>query len=465
MTIRTSHNINLRKAGALHPFQQSNLFSCCGGVTLGRNIDTGHPVLIDPYRWKRHGHIGATIALCLAKINGGKTSLAIALALKLGMLKAAYERRIRVTLDEHRRNHGQLEYQRYVDFCGYKYISLHDNPINMLSPDTGLSRAAMLNMMVETIEYITKDKLNHYDITVLMVALAMMFDMTSSTASKEQLLDIIQRLMPKDINSFIETEKKPLLRQLQTDSIDTHLQAIEATATGEIPWQFSAEERIRQSVQIDSERLQGSIAKLVFALSRLGKYGDFGGTFGGADSMQGLDQRVVAVDLTQLNPATVSLVQSWWWRVKGAAHESADPLRSFQLEIHDENHKLWNDPVYQRAMPAYMKLIRATGSFLILNSHRPADYDAVAGEGGLLAQNALDEVEVLFLGQQSPSVARRVRERFDLPKSVAERLPLLGMGQFCLIVGTSSPVYVQIDLTPQMLELCETNQANQEMFV
>ena len=464
MTLRTAHRINIQKVAALHPFQQSNLFSCCGGVALGRNIDTGHPVMIDPYRWKHHKHIGAPIALCLAKIHGGKTSLAIALALKLGMLKAAHRRRVRVTLDEHRRNHGQLEYQRYVDFCGYKHVSLHENPINMLAPSTGLSRAAMLNMMIETVEYITREKLDHYDIMVLMVALAMMFDLTPETASKEQLSDIIERLMPKDFNAFIGIQKKPLLEQLQTDTIDTHLQAMETAATGDIPWQFVAEERVKQSVEFDEERLQESLFKLISALTRLGEHGDFGGTFGGADSVQGLDQRVVAVDLTRLNPSTVSLVQSWWWRVKGVAHENADPEHSFQLEVHDENHKLWKDPVYAKAMAAYMKLIRATGSFLILNSHRTTDYEAISGEAGLLAQNALDEVEVLFLGQQSPSVARRVCERFDLPKSVAERLPVLGVGQFCLIVGTAAPVYVQVDMTPKMLELCETNQANLEMF-
>lgn len=451
---RSTHRGTVRDLALLHPMQHSSGIKCCGGQPLGRNIDTGEVERIDPYRWKQHGHINAPIAFALARINGGKTSLAKAMGLRLGQLKNGRQR-IRMALDDHRRNSGELEYAKFVKYMGSRELSLARRPINILDHKMKMTRAANLRMLIDVAEYVGNFKLTPYHTISLQVALNMMCDLYPTATTLELLLMFLRAQQVEDVEFYIGRHDRRIFEQLKITRIEQEIYPREDSF-----WKVDLESRLREKSGIDAQRLRQANLELVFVYERL-LGGDFGGTFGGNESLYDhMTQRVVASDYTGLNPQSLGLVQALIWRWKGAAHERADAELAFQLEIHDENHKLWKNIEYARAMSAYMKLIRSTSAFLILNSHRSGDYEAIAGEEGLLAQNALDEAEVLFLGGQPPSVARKIAQRFDLSTKVGERLTTLRTGEFCLVVGSRAPVFIGLELTKKDLVICESNQAN-----
>ncbi|HXH04871.1 MAG TPA: hypothetical protein VNI82_00395 [Candidatus Nitrosotenuis sp.] len=456
------HRGTVSSLALIQPATHSSGIKCCGGLPYGINIDTGEVELIDPYRWKAHGHIGAPIALTLAKINGGKTSLAKKLAITTGQLKSG-KGRVRVGLDDHRRNSGELEYAQFAHYARATPLSLSSNPINILDPKMKMSVSANMRMLINTQQYLRSMQLDPESVMYLQVALNMMHDLYSNDMSLELLQLFLRTQEVGDVDIYIDRHRKRILEQLRLSKIERQIYNPEESL-----WKVDLEARLKSRgsrSDIDPRAHKKAVLDLIYTFERLLPGGDFGGTFGGTYSLANhMRQRVVSFDYTGLNPNSVGLVQAIMWQWKGAAHERADTDLAFQCEVHDENHKLWQNIEYARAMSAYMKLIRSTSAFLILNSHRSGDYEAIAGDQGLLAQNALNEAEVLFLGGQPPNVARAIGQRFDLPRKVTDRLSTLDTGEFCLKVGDRFPIFVRLRLTPRELQICESNQANYKML-
>jgi hypothetical protein len=447
---RAMHRVTAAHLGMLNPLRTSSQFNCCGGPPLGWNIDTGEVITIDPQRWKYHGHIAAPIALAFGKIGFGKTSLAKVLAMRLSTLKAGNGERPRVALDDTRRNDGELEYERLAKFMGGEETALRS--LNMLDPLMGMNRPQNLDMLIDVGAQIHGSKLDHYDTIALQVALNMTLDYYPKTATLEQLLAVLMAQRVDDVETYVRRHQGSVLSQ---QAMLTDAPAAE--------WDMDLTARLKEgTLRINEQAHRQACHKLLFTFQRLLSGGDMSGVFGGNDSLSGaMSQRVVAFDYSALPDNLISLVQSLIWRWKGAAQRDPNSPYKFHIEIHDENHKLWKDLQYAKAMSAYMKIIRTTSAFLILNSHRDGDYEAIAGEQGLLANNALNEVDILFLGRQAPPVAKSVGARFDLGAKMISRMPTLEVGEFIMVIGMGSPpIVVKTYLTPLEMQICETNQSN-----
>jgi hypothetical protein len=417
------------------------------GIPIFVNADTGQPEPFDPWNLKASKRIASTVMGVLGEKGHGKTTFNIVMALRL-QARMAGLRRMSVAINDMRRNDARPEYGKLCAYLGISEIPLGRHRLNFLDPDLGLSSAEQLELLTNSLEYALQRRLETIEIKALRYGLK---KMSERFAGKEQLallMASLRRLTQEDELRF----QAQIEQAMYTASNDPEIAS------------FLAEEIRPTPGLLDSAvQLSNAIENLLD--------GQYGAMFGGSHSLASVlhDNDGLAVfDYSVLSSEATTQMLAAMWLVKTAAMQRGDHRLFFDVEIHDENYTLWRHLVYARAMHKLLKQVRATSTFIILNTHRLADYQTVGStdsEQYKLATSMIDDIDMWLLGKHTPGAAEDTARRLELTREEQARLLKLDYGVWGLKIGTEPVRWVTIDLTEVEAEVTFSDDANESMAV
>ena len=422
------------------------------GVAFGDNMDTQEPFDYNPFLWNLENKVANLIQMNMAKIGHGKTTLVDTVAARYSALKIggnadepSRELELRLWADNIRKLHGQVELGRLAEYFDVEVVdaSVRVNPLDP-AYDLGLDEQLETIMEMLTVANNGTPLRRHLPYAV-QVAMDRMFTRYPDEASLDTLGDLMAVM-----DASFETDyhmSRPLAPRIGKEQLSLQLQA-----DLDRPRNLN-EEEWRQDAFLGYELITRVIG------------GDFGNRFGGRQSTaEQLKQRAVIMDYSDTNDAAITLLQSLNWRIRNAANRRQNRDFMFQIDIHDENWKLWNYATYANAMFEYLKQIRSYETLVLLNTHRPNDYTTVSYEGSPQREKAtkmLSDVGSFFIGYQEASDANEIAHMIGLNGLEEKRLGTLQKGQWCIKLGSERPVWVDTTsmFTHMMQSLSFSNQA------
>lgn len=429
-----------------------------GGISFGDNMDTQEPWDYHPFQWNDEDRIPNLIQMDVAKIGSGKTTLIDTVAarysaMKIGVAKEETEevtyREMRVWADQIRKLHGMGELARLADFFDSEVVDANRR-INPLDPALHLDLDEQMETVIEMMTLANNSApLERHIPYAVQVAMDRMYSRYKNDASLDTLGDLLR---------------------VQDASFETdyHVKATLAERNGKEPSAELLKDLSRESNLVEAEWRQDSFRAYELLARVIG--GDFGRRFGGTESMaEKLKQRAVIMDLSDTPDAAIMLIQSLNWRVRKSANKRQDLDFMYQIDIHDENWKMWNYLTYANAMYEYLKHIRSYETLVLINTHRPNDYTTVGTEGSPQREKAtkmLSDVGMWFVGRQEAADANEIAHLIGLNGVEEKRLLTLQKGQWCIKLGTERPVWVDTTsmFNKTIQDLSFSNQALRQLL-
>ncbi len=417
------------------------------GMPVFFDDDTGEPVLLDPWLLKKEGRIGAPAMIELAKRGHGKTSNNMHMVLTFSARKGYDGGVFRASGDDHRGDDGRPEYELLAHTLGVEEVPLATYQLNCLDMAMGMKYEQQLGMLKELLKHVFGNKMSSKHAEPLRYALL-----------------IVRRDFPKDaelgllamvLRTIGDDDARELLAKSRSNLDERHAdnpkyQALKA-----------------RTVHI-SKKFQESALELAAMIEEL-LDGEYGGILGGQSSLsEVLQRRFVIFDYSGLSDEAVMLVQAMMWYWRAAAIANRDFRFRFDMEFHDENYKMWAFPVYAKAMHRYLKQLRSYSTFVILSTHRFADYETVGSKNSKLyklAMNSIREIDMFLIGQLDSVSAEEAGQILRLTSEEVSHIQRLKVGHWGLKIGSEPIVWVRTELTDDLKKTTFSDEANERMLV
>ena len=455
--------IGSRFVGTIDQMAAHNVFALPphvpdSGITLGNQLFSGAVFEIDPAGYQNAGYIEGKSIVILGARDVGKTTLAKLIAYYLSADRIGEADRMRISIDDTRRNFGVPEYAGLARALGSEEVDLSKHRINFLDPKMGSSFSDQLGTVIQILEHVGGEPLVRYEPLGLQVALSLLMDKYSQIATPEVLVHLLNRVNASDLATYQATFSARLESQLSSEA-----QLLLRLGDSE-----SDTEKALSPTNVNEADFLQDAGRVYAKLMRL-LNGDYSNIFGGDHTLsEVLNQRVVALDYTGIDISAFVLVQSLVWRWRTSALRRGDTRYLSNLEIHDENYGMWEHPIYATNMYSHLKKIRATGEIVVRVQHRLDDSYAVGSAGSEVrekAVNSLNETDMWFIGRQPQSAIPRLKERLGLDDWVCKHITQLGKGEFYFKMGQQPPVPFKLYLDPIIRRaMTETNMANDYML-
>lgn len=430
--------------------------------------------------WMKDGVISSRVVLILGGKNHRKTTAAMNLATVLSCNRMPDGSYPHVYADGIRMKGLRMEYDPLADMLDSEPVELRDrlNPFDdEFSFTFGQNETTALGLVQASKSGIPATSEEEY---FLRVALHIMFKSFGHTKGIETLAKIIQTLSVEDIKDYETDTLDAAIRNIAEEVSEeerslaqVEIDQLMARGFKTVPTKESTEEQPKYE-KVSLHELRNDTTKLGEATQQLARiitrilFGDFDQRFGGQKSFAKLmSQRAVVFNMSGMNDQTMAFIQGFIWRLKHEAHRTGDKRFIFQIQIHDENYKLWNDPVFAREMSDYLKQIRSYDTTLIMVSHRMRDYASVGTENSperQRATNMFGDVPIWFVGKLPESDAQDVVHYHNLDPSWLDVITTLRPGIFLALIGDWDPFTVDFNAftTDQLLEMSYSNMANDE---
>lgn len=419
-------------------------------IPLFVNADTGEPEDYDPAELKATGRVRSPVLCVLGEIGHGKTATSIAVAARYRLRRAGKggKRRMSMSIYDIRRNNARPEYKKLCDYLGIKQVPLSDFRLNMLAADLGMKPHELLLMVARSLQLELHRKLSTHEMKSLRHALKLLLEYFKDEADMAALMACLRRL------------KESVILRYESE--------IEQGAGGKHAERLAKMDRaLGYKAKLSSGLLKAAY-ELADTLENLldGVYGEmFGGDHSLASIMKA-NKGLVVFDFSELTEEALTQVMAMMWQVKTSAMRRGDHDLYYDIEVHDENHKFWRNLEYARAMYTFLKQIRSTSTFVILNTHRLRDYESVGAVGSeqyQLATNMIEDIDMWLLGRHTPTAAKDTQKHLDLTDEETERLPELERGVWGLKIGREPIRWVAVDLTEVEEDLTFSDDANLEL--
>jgi hypothetical protein len=220
----------------------------------------------------------------------------------------------------------------------------------------------------------------------------------------------------------------------------------------------------------DDREIRGAASEAMYVLKRL-LDGDFNKRVGGFKSYASLiSQPGNVFDYTGMSEKTITLVQSFNWRLKEYARLHKLNQFYYDIEVVDEAYRLMRYVTFAESVMDSVKQTRSTNQLKLFMTHRLADFETVGAPNSRqreIATNFVKDMDFWFVGKLAKNDAAAVAELLGLDAVVEESLPSLPSGEFWAIMGDRDPVLVNtFELTSaRMRDLAESNQANTQQYM
>ncbi len=411
------------------------------------------------------GGFMAPIILVNGDIGGGKTTLVTKAALNEREIRQRNGEPFRLFVQIVRSNDGVLELSELCKTFGVTPEDMSQQTINLYDQSMGLSAPEQLALLVDAMEFVTNERVDSEHVIVMMAALRSFIAKCQRDknyrkhASDKLFFQELVNLRAHDVERSIAMGKlwEPEEVPSSITPLDQEVGETELLGGSPSVGQFSGYEFDPSTIGLRDDRVKEVANNCLMILSRLSD-ADFGEIFSGEGSMsQLLSREVVALNLTGLNERTMGFLQQVIWRYKMSAVARNDRRFIFSMEIHDEIHKLWRILPYATNMANYLKVIRSTGTYMWIVSHRfPGDYEALPPETRDLALNSLLEADIVFHGKQSEESAENGRKFFHYSRVVKNWIAAQEQGEFVFVMGRQEPTRVLIHLTQDERQITES---------
>ncbi len=416
------------------------------GIPLFVNADTNEPEPFDPAELKAEGRINSTVLGVLGNKGHGKTATSIAIALRFRWRRAG-NRRMSICINDIRRNNARPEYEKLCEYLGVEEVSLGNFRLNMLSQDLKLKPSELLTMVARSLQFELARQLTTKELKALRYSLKMVLEFFEDDAELSTLMACMRRM-----NEGIARRFQNQIEQGKGDKYARHLARLERV--------LDTKPQITPGLLETALELADTIENLLD--------GEYGEMFGGDHSLASVmhtNKGLVAFDFSELSDDALTQVLAMMWQVKTSAMRRGDHDLYYDIEIHDESYTLWRNLEYARSMHKFLKQVRATGTFIVMNTHRLSDYETVGSESSeqyKLATNMIDDIDMWLLGRHTPSAAEDTAKRLDLTDEEKQRLLHLERGVWGLKIGSEPVRWVYIDLTDDEAEVTYSDDANRE---
>ena len=424
------------------PFWSASRYDV-SGIALGESMDDQGWFDYNPIRWMHKNIVPNLIQMNVAKIGHGKTTLVDHIAAMYSAIQIGDnpEYEMRVWADNIRKLHGSIELGRLADFFDSTVVGSAGRRVNPLNQGYTLSRDQQLEFIEDAMVIANKGRpLERHLPYAISVATEWMYREHADDASFDTLGELM-RVLDLDAEAGYRAHR----------SLSSRLGKELSPKLLEIT---------QRSGGVNLEDFRNDAFRGYELLDRLTN--QFGGRFGGLGSdAEELKQRAVVYDLSDLTDEAITLNQQFNWLVRNNANATQNRDFMFQIDIHDENWKLWNYLTYAKAMFAYLKQIRSYETLVIMNTHRPNDYQAIGGDQGELATKMLSDVGMWFVGRQEPADAFEIRQLLGLNAVEERRLTTLTKGQWGIKLGTDRMVFINTSsvYTSMLKQMSFSNQA------
>lgn len=421
------------------------------GIPMFKDIFTGQYEAFDPWNLMAEDEINSTVMSIYGDKTHGKTTTAIAMAERFGGRRAG-NRRIRITGDVHRVNDDIPEMDRLAKFYDTELIDLSSYELNLLDMAMGMKFSQQLGMVRRCLQHVFEKKFSVAEREALRIALKKVRKLFPESANLKLLAFVLRTMVDDD---FIEVQRA-LHAQLQQEHGND-------AAFSELSQNFLGHEqrKLTPGVKRACLHLASQIEELLD--------GEYRGIFGGKNSLKEvLSRRCVLFDYSSLSDEAIVLVQAMIWEWRAAALTNRDMRFHFDIDIHDENHKMWQFEVYAVAMSKYLKQARSYGTFIILITHRMQDYRTVGKTSSRvhqLATNMTGDIDMALIGHLDHKAAKEVAKRYNLSPMETEVITQQSRGRWALVVGTQRARFVELVLEPHELEDSYSNKANDRMAI
>lgn len=437
--------------------------------------------------WMSLGIISSRVVLILGQKNHRKTTTAMNLATVLSCNRMPDGSYPHVYADGIRMKGTQMEYDPLAYLLDSVPVELRErlNPFDdEFSFTFGQHETNALGLIQSSKEGIPATSEQEY---LLRVSLHIMFKAFGRTKGIEVLAKIVQTLSVLDIkeyeNDTLDAAIRDIAEQVSEEektAAQAEIDQLLARGMVEVPVETSLSEDGEEEPEdvqtklVSIHELRNDETKLGEATQELSRiitrvlFGDFDQRFGGQKSFAKLmSQRAVVFNMSGMSDQTMAFIQGFIWRLKHEAHRRGDKRFIFQVQIHDENYKLWNDPVFAREMSDYLKQIRSYDTTLIMVSHRMRDYFSVGTKDSperQKATNMFGDIPIWFVGKLAESDAQDVINYHNLDPTWRDVITTLQPGVFLALIGDWDPFTVDFNAftTDQLLEISYSNMANDE---
>ena len=446
------------------------------GLPIFRDTNTREPEPFDPWNLKKEGRINSTVMATLAEKGHGKTTTNIVIATRLGARRAGTDK-MRLTTDDHRRDDGTPEYEDLTKFFGTEQINLAEYQLNILDMAMGMKAHQQLGTLKACLEYTIGRKLKVPEAEALRYGLKKVRKLFPKDAELGLLSLALRNLGMGDVVGF-QADIIGSLAQRHGNSPEFR-KLVEEGAPKEkgdagnddqmsLFGPSLSKKAKKPQFGRQTKGLLDAAAELASMIEELID-GEYGQIFGGQHSLvEAMSQRMVAFDYSGLSEEAIMLMQTLMWEWKTAALVNKDKRFQFDIEIHDENYTMWQYPVYARAMHKYLKQIRSYGTFVIMSTHRLADYRTVGKKSSReyqLANNMLSDVGIWLIGKLDRMAAEEAGKRLRLSETEVEQIQGLTKGNWGLKIGSEAIRWVTVDLTPDEIEISASDGANDRMAI
>lgn len=423
------------------------------GIVQFYDAVTDEPVSLDTNNLMGEGETDSNTVMVTGKRRWGKTTLGMHFATLLGGRKAVDDYPFHIMANIHRRNAGVSEMARLVEKFGCKLLPLQSYGLNIFIKGM-LDLEQTLDMASDTFELIRKDDLSPAEYEALSVALFMMLGEEFEDVSSPTCLSFILNRMNKgDVFRYRESVEEAFLHRYPDHK---GIQRLLARDNKIHP------QRADLADVEDVVHAARTVAKLARRLAAKKCIGD-------ENSLAGaMEQRFFAPDFTGMTDQDLVIIQAYIWRVKMMGIINDDPLRYFNLELHDENYKLWKYLAYARAQSEFLKAIRGTRTTVVEMTHRYRDYTTVgpaSSEQYMLATNHLDDISIHVLGRQPESAREEVRSRLELSNTEFNLCKRMPFGTWGLVILGQPFRHVRMEITSGVREVSASDAANDSMIV
>lgn len=379
-TLTTAH------LSAAHPFFAAGPVDT-GGVLVGRDPVTGHPVAVDPWRLYADGTITSPGTLIAGQVGLGKSAL-----VKTWVARQTVMGR-RATIIDPKGEYGPL-----ADWFGTSPIVLRPGGVTRLNPlDPAIAPDTRASIVAALIEH----GLGHPMLPVERAALEAAVR-RAATRPAPVLGDVIRALRAPD--------------------------PADADALGTTPRGLAVEAR---SCRLELQRLCT---------------GELAGMLDGATTEHlGRDAPVVVFDVHALHGspalgAVMTCIAAWHDALATRPHRG-------RILVVDEAWALVGTRAGAQFLGRSWKLARAAGVQNILIVHRLTDLSSADGPGSAaaaIADGLVSESEILVLMRQSPADLALTRERLGLTDTEADLLVRLPRGTALWRIGAHGHLVVHM---------------------
>jgi hypothetical protein len=119
-------------------------------------------------------------------------------------------------------------------------------------------------------------------------------------------------------------------------------------------------------------------------------------------------------------------------------------------------------------MHRYLKQLRSYSTFVILSTHRFADYETVGSKNSKLyklAMNSIREIDMFLIGQLDSVSAEEAGQILRLTSEEVSHIQRLKVGHWGLKIGSEPIVWVRTELTDDLKKTTFSDEANERMLV